>query len=249
VPAFAGLQARAAPALRHVRELVCTGALGEIVSTTIVASGGQWGATADASTEYLVDAANGATLLTVPVGHAIDAVCHCLGEFCDVSATLATRRPRVRNTTTGREVTMTAADQVVISGRLAGGAVACVHYRGGRSRGLNLHWEINGTEGDLVVTGKSGHLQYGMVDVWHAAGAARELRRLQTPPGHRRLATDPGAYSSTVLEAYAGIVADLRDGTNVTPTFADAVTRHELLDAVARAAESGERQAVAVPVR
>jgi predicted dehydrogenase len=53
---------------------------------------------------------------------------------------------------------MTAADQVAVRGVLESGAVASVHFRGGMSRATNFHWEINGTDGDLVLTGGSGHL-------------------------------------------------------------------------------------------
>src|SRR5258708_22193579 len=37
-------------------------------------------------------------------------------------------------------------DEVCVSGLLEGGAALSIHYRGGRSRGTNLLWEINGTE-------------------------------------------------------------------------------------------------------
>ena len=45
-----------------------------------------------------------------------------------------------------------AEDQILVIGQLESGAAASVHYRGGLSRGTNLLWEINGTEGDIQVT-------------------------------------------------------------------------------------------------
>jgi len=53
---------------------------------------------------------------------------------------------------TGESKPMNADDQVCVTGLLEGGAALSIHYRGGSSRGTNLFWEINGTEGDLQVT-------------------------------------------------------------------------------------------------
>ena len=53
---------------------------------------------------------------------------------------------------TGESKPMNADDQVCVTGLLEGGAALSIHYRGGHSRGTNLFWEINGTEGDLQVT-------------------------------------------------------------------------------------------------
>src|SRR5207253_4259258 len=57
---------------------------------------------------------------------------------------------------TGERKPMTADDQVCVSGLLESGAALSIHYRGGRSRGTNLLWEINGTEGDLQLTAAGG---------------------------------------------------------------------------------------------
>src|SRR5262249_56286098 len=81
------------------------------------------------------------------------------GEFTELSATLATRRPLVKIAKTDESLPATSPDQVTVHGTLQSGAVASFHFRGGQSRGTNLLWEINGTDGDLVVTGAGGHVQ------------------------------------------------------------------------------------------
>src|SRR2546427_12794187 len=81
VLAVAGLQARSAPAVAYLRDLVEQGYVGEILSTTLVGSGMGWGPTVEPFNAYLNDKQNGATMLSVPLGHAADALCHCLGEF------------------------------------------------------------------------------------------------------------------------------------------------------------------------
>src|SRR5213594_2796556 len=92
VLAMAGLQARSAPAVAYVRDLVEQGYVGEVLSTTLVGSGMGWGPTVEPFNAYLNDRKNGATMLSIAVGHTADALCHCLGEVRELSATIAMRR-------------------------------------------------------------------------------------------------------------------------------------------------------------
>src|SRR5881296_4695742 len=159
VLAVAGLQARAAPSVLYVRDLVRQGYVGEVLSTTLIGSGMGWGPTVELYNAYLNDRKNGATMLSIALGHAADALCHCLGEVRELSATMTMRRKSFAIAGTGESKPMHADDQVCVAGLLEGGAALSIHYRGGRSRGTNLLWEINGTEGDLQVTADGGQAQ------------------------------------------------------------------------------------------
>ena len=50
-----------------------------------------------------------------------------------------------------------------------------------------------------------------------------------------------GAPAYNVGRAYATFAADIDNGTRTVPDFADAVRRHEVIDAIERSAASGER--------
>src|SRR6266571_3942753 len=165
VLAVPGLQARSAPAVAYVRDLVEQGYIGEVLSTTLVGSGMGWGPTVEPFNAYLNDRKNGATMLSIAVGHTADALCHCLGEVRELSATMAMRRKTFPIAETGESKPMTADDQVAVSGLLEGGAAFSIHYRGGVSRGTNLLWEINGSEGDLQLTATGGQAQIWEMDV------------------------------------------------------------------------------------
>ncbi|MCK9506256.1 MAG: Gfo/Idh/MocA family oxidoreductase, partial [Porticoccaceae bacterium] len=89
VKAFVGLQARSAPVINRVRDLIAEGYVGEVLSTTLIGSGLNWGQFIDPPNAYTADRTNGATLLTIPFGHTVDALCHCLGEFTQVDALMA----------------------------------------------------------------------------------------------------------------------------------------------------------------
>ncbi|MFH9424135.1 Gfo/Idh/MocA family protein [Streptomyces sp. NPDC017529] len=236
---FVGLQARSAPPVRYVSDLIADGYVGEVLSTSLIASGRRWGAEFEPGGAYLLDRGNGGSLLTIPFGHTVDAVTMALGEFTDLDATMATRRAKVRNEVTGETARMTVEDQIAVSGVLEGGAVASLHFRGGLSRATNFHWEINGTAGDLLVTGDSGHLQFGQVAVHGARGEDTALAELPVPAAYSTLPALAGRTTEvayTVAHAYEQIRTDLVAGTHRAPDFAHAVRRHRLLDRIARAA-------------
>ena len=136
---------------------------------------------------------------------------------------------------------MAAEDQVAVSGSLEGGAAFSIHYRGGSSRGTNLLWEINGTEGDLQLTADGGQAQLFEMTVRGGKGAQPSLEILPVPEEYRWAPPQPG-LGTNVAQAWARFACDYREGTRLCPTFEDAVTRHRMLNAIETAAATGERQ-------
>lgn len=247
VYAAVGLQARSQPVVRYVRHLIADGFVGKVLSSSMVASAMNWGEDIIAPYVYLLDRANGASMLTIPFGHSVDAFCWVLGEFTQLNATLATQRPKVKLLETGDYIDSNVADQIVVQGTLESGAVASVHFRGGMTRGPNFVWDINGTEGDLRITAFGGHIQMLPLSLSGARGAESELQPMDVPVAYDE-APDaaPEWPSISVARAYAGLVKDMRgDGARHLPTFDDAVVRHRMIDAIARAAKTGERQSYA----
>ncbi len=242
VLAVAGLQARSAPAVAYVRDLIKQGYVGEVLSTTLIGSGMGWGPTVEPYNAYLNDKNNGATMLSIALGHAADALCHCLGEIRQLSATMTVRRATFTIAETGESKPMTADDQVCVSGRLEGGAALSSHYRGGRSRGTNLLWEINGTEGDLQLTAAGGQAQIFEMDVRGGQGAQSSLEILPVPERYRWAPPQVSGPATNVAQAYARFARDYREGTRLCPTFEDAVIRHRMLNAIETAAMTGQRQ-------
>jgi predicted dehydrogenase len=242
VLAVAGLQARSAPSVAYVRDLIEQGYVGEVLSTTLIGSGMGWGPTVEPYNAYLNDKKNGATMLSIAVGHTADALCYCLGEVRELSATMAMRRETFTIAGTGESKPMNAEDQVVVSGRLEGGAAFSIHYRGGVSRGTNLLWEINGSEGDLQLTATGGQTQIWEMDVRGGKGEQSSLELLPAPEQYRWSPPQGAGPSTNVAQAYARFARDYREGTHFCPTFEDALTRHRMLDAIETAAATGQRQ-------
>ena len=240
-----GTQARVAPEIEHLRQLISDGFVGEVLSTTISARGGGWGAAIEskAFSAYLLDRANGATMLTIPVGHTLAALRDVLGDITELSAVIANRRNMVRALDTGELLSMSAPDQVLVSGVLTNGAPVSIHYRGGTSRGTpGFVWEINGSEGDIRVTGASGsgNPQMVQLSIEGGSGNERALRRLVTPASYREGWPDD-VVPGNVARMYARMASDLRDRTRTAPSFDEAVELHRLIGAIEVAADSGRR--------
>jgi predicted dehydrogenase len=230
-----GLQGRSAPALRYLRDLIKDGYVGRVLSTSLIASGANWGPSVRAGREYQLHPAGGATMLTIPFAHTVDAFDMVLGRFSEVSATMATVRPRVRDEVSGESVAMTAPDQIAVTGVLAGGAVASLHLRGGSSPATDFHWEINGTEGTLVVT--AADPLFWIAKLTLRGSRTGTLEKLTVPSRYElpQLAGRSAEPSYNVAHAYARhLKGDL-------PDFAHALRVHRVLDAVQRSADSGTR--------
>lgn len=239
----AGTQARVAPEIEHLRALIAEGFVGDILSTTLVGNGMAWGPQVDRTNAYLIDARNGATLLTIPLGHTLAALRDVLGEFASVSATLATRRTSVLVVDAGESRPMTAPDQVVVDGLLASGAPIGIHYRGGTNRGTGLSWEINGTEGDIRISAAGGHAQMLPLSIEGARGDDREMQPIAVPAALREgWPDDP--VPGNVARIYRRMADDLDDGTMTAPSFDDAVGLHRVIDAIERAAATGSRTSI-----
>src|SRR5438067_12545274 len=94
---------------------------------------------------------------------------------------------------TGESKPMNANDQVAVSGLLEGGTAFSIQYRGGVSRGTNLLWEINGSEGDLQLTATGGQAQIWELDVRGGEGAQASVEVLPVPAAYRGAPTQgPG---------------------------------------------------------
>lgn len=229
VMAVIGLQARLSPVVRHLHDLVRSGYVGEVLSTTLVGSGGVWGEEVEAANAYLNDRANGATMLSIPFGHTIDALNYVLGEWDDARALLDVRQDTIRLIETGEVIPKTAPDQIVVSGRLESGAVVAAHYRAGVNRSTNLLWEINGTEGDLRVTGPLGHIQLAPLTL-HGARGNEPMTEMPIPEDCAVAPEVPDGRAFNVGQIYAQFARDLRTGSRELPDFDLAVRRHEFLD-------------------
>jgi predicted dehydrogenase len=238
-----GLQARQAPAIEFVQQLLRDGYVGEVLSTILVGVSVPGNVVVRANA-YMLDKANGANVLTVAVGHSLDVLSYVLGEFVELSAMSALRRPLITVEETGEQVVKSAPDQIAVIGTLASGATATVHIREAVAGGTGFLWEINGTDGTLRITADGAQPQIFPLTV-SGAGGRGELAELPVPARFKgttsTLASLEGAPAYNVGRAYAAFAADIENGTHTVPDFTDAVRRHEVIAAIEQSAALGTR--------
>src|SRR6267378_3068626 len=233
-----GLQARQAPAIEFVQELLRDGYVGEVLSTTMVGLSVP-GDVVGQPNAYMLDKRNGANVLTIAVGHSLDLLNYVLGEFANLSAVSNLRRPRITIEETGEQIVKTAADQIAVIGTLTSGATASVHVREAVAGGTGFLWEINGTDGTLRITADAAYPEIFPLTVAGAHGRD-EPAELAVPAALTQkwpeLTSLEGTPAYNVGRAYAAFAADIDNGTHTVPDFA-----HEVIAAIERSAASGER--------
>lgn len=244
VRAIVGLQSRASPLIRYVKEEIAAGYVGTVRSSTLIASGMVWGPFIDQANLYNQDPKNRVTMATVPFGHFIDAFAYCLSPLAEVAALESRFYEQTLLIETGQMVPKLANDQLLVQAKLQSGAVAAIHYRGGMSKASNLHWEINGTEGDLVISGPLGHLQLSPLTLQGARGNDTALAERPVPASYID-ARIPQGMGWNVGHVYAALAPALRDAAQALPPvvtdFAHAVGVHRVVETVERAAQEGRR--------
>lgn len=241
-----GLQARGAPAINRARDLIAAGYLGRVLSATMIAPTPYWGTEFTRSNAYLADRTTGATLMTIPGGHSIDALCFCLGEFKEVASVVATRRTQIKIVETGEMIPMTSPDQVLVSGVLESGAVAAVHVKGGVTNGSGFLFEIHGSAGDLVVAPREPRagtsVQISEL-ILRGSQGGKPLTDLQIPDSYRWVPPAvPAGPAFNMAQLFKRMADGINDGNPAAPGFDRAITLHRLLDTIQRASDSGVRQ-------
>ena len=242
-----GLQGQMSPAINYVKDLIADGYVGRVLTATMIGCAPNWGAAIDRA--YQADRANGANLMTITGGHQIDALCHCLGEFRELTAFAVSQRDRIPLEGTGEIVAKDTPDQLVVNGIVGGknaeGAVVSFQIRGGMTRGTEFLFEIHGDRGDLVADRHHARLDAASGTDGPRAPRAprRSLRNCRSRPGIAGFPTacrgTPGTMSPSFMRVWPKASAQ---GTPASPSFAAAVTRHRLLDAIMRASETGQKQ-------
>ena len=243
VQTMVGLQARAAPALLYLKELVESGYVGEIFSCHLsLIRDGVLERTSDRTWQR--DDSLGATTLTIACGHTIDALRFVVGDFSHVSSVVSTQATEWLETDTGQMVDVTAPDNILVNGRLANGGVASVHVASLPWAGSGYRLEIYGRDGTLVASSTDSP-QLGPVRVQGAKGRGERLQDLEIPARHTYVLEGmPQGAPYNVGQMYYLFGQAIRTGEVNHPNFDTAVELHRFLDAIRESSDQGRQAAV-----
>ena len=238
-----GLQGRHNPAAQRAAELVSSGRIGRPLTATIVSPTFGFGPEMPVAHDLFNKSSSGANLLTISGGHTLDLVEAVLGPIVEVDAQSEIRWPIVKLTETGEQSARDTTDYVRIVGRTRSGAAFTVRLEAGvPPENVRFSFKVTGSDGWLSL--RSNH-PYGF-----QAGDLKLTSSIAidepVPPA---VPDSSMAASINVGQVYAQLVRDLHAGTYKTPGFQHALHNARLIEAVRRAAESGERQKLPNPVR
>lgn len=239
---FVGLQGRAASALAYARHLIEDGYAGSVLSVTMLASVGPWGAVTAAGTAYSADASNGVTVPSIIGGHSLDMLCYCLGEFHSVSGIILNRRETTIDADTRGEITKSSPDQLLMHGLLESGVPVSVHLQGGVLARDEFCLDIRGTAGAIRLTSAAiPEIMPLQISATRQQGG--QLEPLVIPANYCNAPASLGEGPAVnVAQLYHQIAADLLGGSSIAPDFAHVLKRKHLLDAIAESSQTGQRQ-------
>jgi predicted dehydrogenase len=237
-----GLQARVNPAVMYMNELIESGYLGDImaVHVSVIRDGVL---SRSSNRTWQRDVELGANTLTIAAGHTVDAMRFVAGDFGRLSAVVATQAKQWLDTGSGTLLDVTSPDNVLLSGRLANGAVVSVHVGAIPFAGSGYRMEIYGRDGTLVASGNDSP-QLGEV-VLHGAQTGNTLGPMAVPD--RFNFVTPGTPSGepiNVGQMYTLFAEAIRTGASRQPTFETAVNLHHLIDAIQQASDTGREVSV-----
>ncbi|KAM6482097.1 NAD(P)-binding protein [Trichoderma sp. SZMC 28011] len=238
-----GLQLRADPIIRKVKQLIETGVIGRVTSTIALgcfnyAPIDSWMAEAD----FYLNYDSGANEYHIAFAHFMDAFTHVLGDFASLQPLLDIQHPTVKtiDSSSGAVVNparkKTAPDHFFVQGKLETGAIANVAFRKVNKTvdGKGLKWLISGTKGEIELSMDGPMLQMDLEKKHLRLVIGREGKVQdidyddpQEPKCIRNVAP-PGTNTARLFEDFA-------NKTTAVASFEEAFKVHKLLDKIAEA--------------
>lgn len=236
-----GLQSRVNPVLCHMKALIESGYIGEVLACHVVTvRGGPL--QVHSSRSYMADVTHGATPLTKQSGHVIDALRFVAGDFVRLGCMITTQAKQWMESDTGKTVDVTAPDTILLSGQLASGAAASVHVGPVPWAAPGYRMDIFGKEGSLIVTGSESSQRHEL----RLQGAQRSQTLVDIEVPVERYSFVPRDFPRGtpfhVGQMYSLFAQAIQTGKTPLqlPTFETALQMHQLIDNMRLASEMGK---------
>ncbi|KAI0073735.1 NAD-binding Rossmann fold oxidoreductase, partial [Panus rudis PR-1116 ss-1] len=247
VRCLVGGQGKQSPVIRKLKELVHSGQIGRVMSTSVIMAVNvgthYWGPKIWQSSSYTADITKGATAISIQTGHFLVGLTEVLGEFKEITATTAVQFPEAdlvdaNGQPTGEKIKNTSPEQISISGIVSGKPYSDLvflnfHCRAALSpvKGREIFWwVIDGEEGSIVLVGRDGDRM----------GAHMHLSDPQLFLNGEEVAVD-----LTEIDKLGNIGKQwyefARGESGYYTTIDDAVTIHRALEAVLESSQKGKK--------
>ncbi|KAH8812851.1 hypothetical protein F5884DRAFT_317671 [Xylogone sp. PMI_703] len=233
-----GMQGRFAKVIQRVAEIVRSGRIGKVLSSSVV-GGLPTGGPGPVKTglKYSLDKDSGATMLDVQLAHFLECATQVIGPLKSLNSLVRTMRPEtdIVDAESGeileKGVKISAPDQVMVQAELISGGVISIHMHGGPSSG-GARWLILGEKGEIDIRAP-------VLIPWIATPFSWEVT----------VKDNEGVTKEDIKEDEPGQVAVnrlwdayLRGDNDTWPDFDHALSIHRIIDAVRRS--NDERRTV-----
>ena len=254
-----GLQARYAPAILFLRDLIADGYIGQPLSVNVARfhDRGMWQKWSHAL--FLEKKELGGSALMNTMAHTIDAALFCLGDDIEtLSADVDVLIKEGVLADTGEKIEITSPDNVTMIGRLRRGGM--ITAQASWSADPQIGWQMfaYGTDGVLIAT-SDGNYHFKGITVRGAKrpavtsdGNRGRMRSDAYPPvmdipAHYNWTSEisPTNSAFNTAQFMRKFVKGIREGEGVPPSFLDGVVLHNLLETFEAA--SSTRRWVDVP--
>lgn len=240
VKTMVGLQERRAPIYMKLKEMIDNGYFGDLLSCSVFWSGS--GILERTSEQrWRAETLSGTNALTVGLGHVIDPVCLCVGEFTEVSAVSRAQIPQWIESDTGKVIDVTAPDTVMICGKTAAGAVVSAVSSTVPWHGSGFRMELYGKNATAIIFG-SEHSVLSEMSLMVGKVGANRMDKIPITGQQSQTLASRSSNIYFIYEMWAHFVESIRTGERPEPDFDHAVDRHRFLDAIQRASDTGIKQ-------
>jgi predicted dehydrogenase len=232
-----GLQGRHDPTLTYIKELCDEGWLGDILSVnmTMLTTGTP---ERPSRQSYEHEISKGAHLLNIGGGHTLDYIAYCFGPLSEISAKVATRVKQLHMVDTGETVEAKAADNVLLNGVLASGALLSFQISAVPFNATGWRMTVYGSKGTIIASTPV----MPQISPITLVGAQGNEPLVELPvPKHLRVVpeTVPDGPPQNIGQLYVRMAEAIREGKHFNPNFEDALAVHKLLEAIQRSSDEG----------
>ncbi|CZR54084.1 related to dehydrogenases and related proteins [Phialocephala subalpina] len=241
--AVVGLQARQAPIVHKVKDLINEGRIGDVLSSTWAGQAGNVGPTLPRQYDYMADREVGGNIVTIHFGHSVDYVQFVLGYGFESGpkTLLANRRKTVQivdaEGTAIETKNKTSDDTIFLNGTLTSGIPISMTLRGGKPfKDIpGLDWRIYGSTGEIRITASGPFLQIGYPDMKIQVHDFEKDTVEEVEVEKDKFDSEDGGKGIFGLPArnVGRLYKSLAEG-KVNCSFEDAVERHALIDGMYR---------------
>jgi predicted dehydrogenase len=152
------IQGRFSKIIEQVAEVVNSGRIGRVLSTSVSGGVPTGGAEPEnVGVKYSLQDGSGATIVDIHLAHILECLTHIHGPVRSVSSLIKTMRPTtdIVDMSTGeileKDVEKSAPDQILVHGELVHGGALNIHLHGGVGIG-GATWNIIGEKGEIVLS-------------------------------------------------------------------------------------------------